>query len=356
MRRLFIVVGVIMVSKTFTVLANAVGKPAEEIEMVAKEYPFALTPFLVRRVEEGTYSAAALQQFVPDMRELLDVDGYSSDPTHEENIRPEEATLQTYDNRLLIMLTHQCLVYCRFCFRKSFVGFPEHAISEMQFDKALAYLAAHPEIKDVVLSGGDPLAVPNRRLIPFLKKITTIPHVEAIRIDSRALSTHPARIDDELIDFLRSDDRFWYHAHMNHPDDINHPDVIAAVRRLLSACVPVFNQSVILHGVNDDAETMSRLMMSCYRNKVIPYNLYIFDHVKGAAHFDVSNERIEKIYTALSRLPGPAQPVLVYVDERSRKHRTIFDEPEDLHAFLARRDAFLARNEENKTALTAANV
>jgi KamA family protein len=333
-----------MISKTLTVLANAVGKPVEEIEMVANKYPFALTPFLVRRVEEGTYSTAALRQFVPDALETNDVDGFSADPTHEEDIRPEDATLQAYDNRLLIMLSYHCLVYCRFCFRKAFVGFPEHTITEKQLDKALAYLASHPQIEDVVLSGGDPLAVPNRKLLPFLKKLTAISHVKAIRIDSRALSTHPTRIDDELIDFLNSDGRFWYHAHMNHPDDINHPDVIAAVRRLLSAGVPVFNQSVILHGVNDDVETMTRLMMSCYRNKVIPYNLYLIDHVKGAAHFDVPNDRIVEICAALSRLSGPAQPVLVYVDERSKKHRAVYDDPADLLTFLARRDAFLVRN------------
>ncbi|HYU73889.1 MAG TPA: KamA family radical SAM protein [Ktedonobacteraceae bacterium] len=338
-----------MVPKTLNMLADVFGKPVEDLEEVSRVYPFAITSFLIRRVEEGTYSPEALRQFIPDIRELQQVEGFSEDPTHEENFRPKKSVLHVYDNRTVIILSHRCLVYCRFCFRKFFVGFPEHAISDEQLNEAFAYVMAHPEIEDVILSGGDPLAVPNRRLIPFLRKLTAIPHIKVIRIDSRAISTHPERIDDELIDFLRSDKRFWYYAHMNHPDDIDHPDVFAAINRLVSIGVVVRNQCVILRAVNDNVETMTRLMNLCYQHKVQPYNLYIFDRVRGGAHFDVSNERIVEICAALSQLPGPAQPVLVYTDELSRKHRAVYDDPDDLQTFLARRDTFLARNIKDST-------
>lgn len=327
--------------KAFEVLAHTLGRSVEELVRVAEVYPFALTPFLLRRVEEGSYSPAALRQFSPDIRELEDIDSYIVDPTDESHHQPTRAVIQTYDNRLVIVLSYQCLVYCRFCFRKALVGFSENSVSDADLEEALAYLSIHPEIEDVVLSGGDPLSLPNRRLIPFLQKLGSFSHVKVIRIDSRALNVHPKRIDDELLNFLSSDGRYWYHAHMNHPDDINHPEVVRAVHRLLSASVPVLNQSVILRGVNDDVETMTRLMNLCYQNKVLPYNLYIFDHVKSGAHFEVAIERIIEIYKALSKLPGPAQPVLVYVDKDCKKHRAVYDEAFDLHKFFAMREEAL---------------
>lgn len=326
-----------MYSKNIKVVADATGAPINELIAVSEVYPFALSAFLADRVKDGTYSEEALRQFAPDARELMDVDGYTQNPTGEAALHPEKAIVQTYSNRLAITLTQRCLTYCRFCFRKQFVGFPENEIADSELRDALEYVARHQEIEDILLSGGDPLALPNRRLIPFLQELIRITHVKVIRIDSRANSIQPSRIDAELVDFLATDDRFWYYAHMNHPDDIDHPEVISAVRRLLSARVPVLNQSVILAGVNDDPKTMLKLMKLCYENKVIPYNLYVLDRVKGAAHFEVSIDRIVEIYEALSTLPGPAQPALVFVDRLSRKHRALYDESWSIRDFLETR-------------------
>ena len=326
-----------MVSKTLELLAQFAERPVEELARVSKIYPFALTPFIVGRVKEGTYSPAALRQFLPDIRELQDNDGFISDPTGERDLHPEPGILQTYDNRLALIFSYQCLAYCRFCFRKAAVG-PDHGVSDTELERAFAYISAHTEIEDILLSGGDPLALPNKRLIPLLERLTSFPHLKAIRIDSRALNVHPARLDDELLAFLEADGRFWYYAHLNHPDDLDHPEVIAAARRLLSARIPIYNQSVILRGVNDDVETMKRLMNLCYFNKIIPYNLYVLDRVKGGAHFDVPINRVVEIYEALSHLSGPAQPLLVYVDEQSKKHRVIYDKTLDLRAFLETRN------------------
>jgi KamA family protein len=315
-------------------LAQRAGTPLAELVKTVDVYPFALTPFLRQRVDEGTYSLAALRQFLPAAQELQDAVGFSSDPAGEGKKHPIPAILQTYENRLVILLSYQCLVYCRFCVRKALVGRPEYSISDEQLEEALAFVREHQEIEDVVLSGGDPLAVPNRRLLPFLHKLMEIEHVKVIRIDSRALSTMPKRIDDELLDVLKRDDRFWYHAHMNHPDDLNHPDVLAAAQRLRMAGVPVLNQSVILAGVNDDPATMAALMRDSYYHKILPYNLYVLDRVQGAAHFEVGEERIVEICKELSYLPGPAQPVLIFVDGESRKHRAVYDPAADLRAFL----------------------
>ncbi len=332
-----------MAARAFEVLACAAGKSVEELVKVSSVYPFALSPFIVRRVEEGNYSLAALKQFLPDIQELESIQGFIPDPTGEVDCHQEQAILQVYDNRLLLLLTYQCLVYCRFCFRKSLVGFPQHQVTDDQLEKALAYINEHTKIEDVVLSGGDPLAVPNRRLLPFLEKLVSIPHVKVIRIDSRALSTVPQRMNDELIDFLRLAKKFWYYAHMNHSDDIDHPAVKAAIERLLLAGVPVLNQCVILRGINDDVETMYKLMDMCYQQKVLPYHLYILDRVQGAAHFDVPVERVLEICKALSRLPGPAQPVLIFVDPANKKHRAVYDEASNLAEFLRRREEMLSK-------------
>jgi KamA family protein len=328
-----------MQSQALTVLSRFTDQSVGDMAKVAERYPFAIPPFIMRRVEQGTYSTRALRQFSPDARELLDIGGYSADPTGEVDLRPAPAVLKTYDNRLALIVTYQCLIYCRFCFRKSAVGFSENHVDDEALSAALAYLREHTEIEDVLLSGGDPLAVPNKRLLPFLQRLIDIEHIKAVRIDSRALSAHPDRIDDELLRFLEANNQFWFYAHMNHPDDIDHPEVLAAVRRLLSARVPIMNQSVILAGVNDDPETMTRLMRLCYLNKVLPYNLYVLDRVKGGAHFDVPTNRVLEIYQALSALSGPAQPLLVYVDARSRKHRAVYDPAFDLKTFLDARSA-----------------
>lgn len=328
--------------RALEMLAQRAGAPVGELVKTVGVYPFALTPFLRQRVEEGTYSLAALRQFLPVAQELQDTVGFSSDPAGESHKHPIPAILQTYENRLVILLSYQCLVYCRFCVRKALVGKPEYTITHEQLEQALSYVRAHSEIEDVVLSGGDPLAVPNRHLLPFLRELLAIPHVKVIRIDSRALSTMPKRIDEELLAVLRTDDRFWYHAHMNHPDDLRHPDVIAAARRLRMAGVPVLNQSVILAGVNDDPAVMAQLMRESYYHKILPYNLYVLDRVQGAAHFEVREERIVEICETLSHLPGPAQPVLIFVDQESRKHRAVYDPATDMRAFLrARHSAML---------------
>lgn len=325
------------ITKTMSVLSEISGFSVEKIAEVSERYPLAVSPFIVKRLQEGNYSLDALRQFLPDTRELVDIEGFVGDPTGEKELQPERSILRTYHNRLAIMVTLKCLVYCRFCFRKEKVGFPDSVMPETELDKAIDYIAAHPEINDILLSGGDPLSLSNQKLLPFLTKLGELKQLKAIRIDSRALSFAPDRLDNELLEFLEADGRYWYYAHMNHPDDVNHPKIIAAAKRLLSAGIPIYNQCVFLAGVNDNIETMVQLMEVCYEHKIIPYNLYVLDRVKGGAHFDVPIDRIVEIYKAISHLAGPAQPLLVFVDEKSRKHRAIYHESLDLHQFLNQR-------------------
>jgi KamA family protein len=318
-------------------MAELTGTDAAELEKTAERYPFAVSNFLRRRLEEGTYSHRALKQFLPDIRELTDVPGFVPDPTGENNLRPVPSVVRCYENRLALTITFTCLVYCRFCFRKSLVGFPESKVSEDELSAGVDYIRTHPEISDVLLTGGDPLAMPNHRLLPLLRELDAIEHLRVIRLNSRALNTAPERFNDELLDFLRRSGKFWYYAHINHPDDIDHPEVLEAVGRLLDARVPILNQCVFLAGVNDDVETMMRLMTLCYYNKVIPYNLYVLDHVEGGAHFEVPKAKVIEIYKAMAKLHGPAQPLLVYVGTDNRKRRATNCDQLSLDDFLSSR-------------------
>src|SRR5262249_24545879 len=181
--------------RSLTTLARISGRAITELQVVSNVYPWKVTDFLMRRVEEGTYSPEALRQFLPDARELIDVQGFSCDPVGESARHPVTSVVQSYKNRLAIITTHRCLVYCRFCFRKDFVGFDSNEVSTNQLDEALDYLRSHPEVDDILLTGGDPLAIPNSQLIPFLEKVVRIGHLKTIRIHSRAISTRPERID-----------------------------------------------------------------------------------------------------------------------------------------------------------------
>jgi glycine amidinotransferase len=327
-----------MTDKLVKLVAGKTNQTLEQVKAVTEKYPMAISPFIQKRVEQGTYSLEALKQFSPDIRELNSVEGFITDPTGEENLHPERAVLQTYNNRAAIFLTQKCLVYCRFCFRKDFVGLSSNAISESELQNAINYVASNPSIEDVLLSGGDPLALSNSILMPFMEKLSQIIHLKTIRIHSRAISSIPSRIDDALINFFKGHNKFWYYAHMNHPDDIDHPDVLSAIRNLQRIGIPVLNQCVLLKGVNDNPKVLRRLMLLCYENKVLPYNLYLLDKVKGVSHFDLSLNEVINLYQSLEDLPGPAQPALVYVDSQSRKHRYINTPISTIKEFLSWRE------------------
>jgi glycine amidinotransferase len=178
------------------------------------------------------------------------------------------------------------------------------------------------------------LALSNAKLFPILRRLAAVRHVGTIRIHSRAVSVAPGRIDDELLRFLGESGKYCYYAHMNHPDDLLHPDVLQAVNRLRLAGIPVFNQCVLLRGVNDDIATIRKLMLACYAAKVFPYNLYLLDRVAGVAHFEVDQVTVKAIFDSLEDLPGPAQPVFVLVDRHNRKQRAIPSGDFDLFSFL----------------------
>lgn len=319
--------------------------PATFKEIQARQ-PVAISPFIRARTDAGDYPREALAQFYPDVRELESSMAFRVDPTGERGHLVDTAptVIQTYDNRANILTTHACLVMCRFCFRGDSVGRPDPDRKD-KLDQAVDFLREHSQIDDVLLSGGDPLALPNSKFIPFARALTEIPSVKKVRIDSRAVSVAPNRINDELLEFMAEEGRhengtskFSYFAHMNHPADLEHQEVFDAIGKLQRAGIRVYNQAVLLAGVNDDPEVVAKLMETSDQYGIVPYDLYILDRVQGAAHFEVPDEKVMEIYLRLHELSGSAVPRLTYVSPvTNRKVRTVSNDPEELQRFLAKR-------------------
>src|SRR5213079_1144797 len=196
---------------------------------------------------------------------------------------PVPHLVHRYPDRVLLMVTNQCPIYCRFCTRKRLVGKPGF-LKKGELDLAIAYLRDHTEVRDVILSGGDPLLLPDHLLERILKALRTIPHLEIIRIGSRVPGTLPERITPELCAIVKKYHPLYINTHFNHPDELT-PPAVRALGMLADAGVPLGCQTVLLKGVNDDAAVMKRLMQKLLTARVRPYYIYMCDQVAGAEHF-----------------------------------------------------------------------
>jgi lysine 2,3-aminomutase len=207
-----------------------------------------------------------------------------SDSLSEERHSPVPGLVHRYPDRVLMLVTTQCASYCRYCTRSRLVGNPAAQFSRSDFELQLEYLNQHPEVRDVLLSGGDPLTLAPRLLEELLSRIRQIEHIEIIRIGSRVPVFMPMRIDEELCQMLQKYHPLWINIHVNHPNEIT-TELAAATDRLTRAGVPVGNQSVLLAGVNDCVNIQSQLVHDLVRIRVRPYYLYQCDLVQGAGHF-----------------------------------------------------------------------
>ncbi|MDH3505049.1 MAG: KamA family radical SAM protein, partial [Nitrospirota bacterium] len=215
-----------------------------------------------------------------------------------------------YPDRVLLMVTNQCPIYCRFCTRKRLVGKPGF-LKKGELDRAVGYLREHTEVRDVILSGGDPLLLPDRLIERILKALRSIPHLELIRFGTRVPGTLPQRITPELCDIVKRYHPIYMNLHFNHPDELT-PEVKEACGRLADAGVPLGAQTVLLKGVNDDPEIMKRLMHQLLLARVKPYYLYQADLTKGTNHFRTTVETGLKIIQALQgHTSGMAVPHFV---------------------------------------------
>ncbi len=263
----------------------------------------------VARMRKGDPTDPLLLQVLPAPEELYAAPGFSTDPLEEQQ-GPLPGVLHKYRSRVLLVTTGACAINCRYCFRRHF-PYDEHRMGSKATGQLLDYLRAHPDVNEVILSGGDPLAAPDRYLASLTQALATLPQLTRLRIHSRLPVVIPSRITDLLLQwFAGSRLKPVLVLHINHAREID-ADVVAACARLRAAGVTLLNQAVLLKGVNDDEQVLVDLSETLFAAGVLPYYLFLLDRVQGAAHFDVPQSRALELMHALhARLPGFLVPKL----------------------------------------------
>jgi lysine 2,3-aminomutase len=272
------------------------GRDADQLRTVVARYPMRITPHVLKTIRHK--GDPIWLQVVPTGEELdLDLE-MKDDPLNEEGDLVVPHLVHRYPDRVLLFVTNQCPVYCRFCTRKRFVGSPGGTITPEAIDVVARYIRSHPEIRDIIFSGGDPLLLVDSLLERVLSALRAIPHLDIIRLGSRVPGTLPSRITSELCAMLKRYHPLYMNLHFNHPDEIT-PEVAEACGRLADAGIPLGSQTVLLKGVNDDPETMKRLFHRLLRIRVKPYYLYQADLVTGTGQFRTPVETGLNILRAL---------------------------------------------------------
>ncbi len=277
----------------------------------AQQFPLKVPRSFIARCKKGDPDDPLLKQVLPLGAELITTPGYSTDPLQEANANPIPGLLHKYHGRVLVTLTSACAVHCRYCFRRHF-PYEDNNPGKTGWEKIFTYIKENATISEVILSGGDPLAVSDKLLASFSAQLSQIAHVKRLRIHTRLPIVLPERITHEFIEWLA-------HlpltpvivVHANHPREMNE-DVTHALRRLRNIGLSLLNQTVLLKGVNDNTTTLIALSEALFAAGVLPYYLHVLDKVQGAAHFDLEMDRACELHMELSKyLPGYLVPKLV---------------------------------------------
>ena len=280
-------------------------------QQAAQQFPLRVPRAFVRRMEKGNSNDPLLGQVLPIKAEMQLDPAYSTDPLDESSHNPIAGIVHKYRNRLLLIVSPACAINCRYCFRRHF-PYQENRQSKEQWMQALTYISSNTEINEVIFSGGDPLAANDQFLGWLAEQIAAIPHIKRLRIHTRLPVVIPSRINES---FLR-----WATAsrlnpivvlHINHSNEID-SEVAEAVARLLDVGIKVLNQTVLLKGINDSADTLNALSERLFDCGIAPYYLHLLDPVQGASHFDIDESQALEIYRELqTMLPGFLLPRLV---------------------------------------------
>jgi L-lysine 2,3-aminomutase len=263
------------------------------------------------RIRRGDPHDPLLRQVLPISAELADHADYTADPLGERRALRAPGLLQKYHGRALLITTSACAVHCRYCFRREF-PYAEQTSESSRWSEALAELAGDASIEEVILSGGDPLSLSDSRLTGLTNALQQIPHVRRLRVHTRQPVVLPSRVDAGLTQWLAQVRLpVVFVLHVNHPNEVD-ADVRAACSRLRDCGVLLLNQTVLLRGVNDNPDVLAELSRRLFEAGVLPYYLHVLDRVRGAAHFDVPEERARTIVGRMAaRLPGYLVPRLV---------------------------------------------
>ena len=249
----------------------------------AQGLPLRITPYYLDLCDPRDPACPIRRQVVPRAEESETTPGDMVDPLGEEAHEVTPGLVQRYPDRALLVTTDQCAIYCRFCTRSRVVGAGEGPMPPGELNAALEAIAADPGIRDVILSGGDPLTMATSRLVRLIDAVTSIPHVEVVRLATRVPVCLPQRVDDELVSALRPYHPLWVMTHFNHPRELT-TEAARACERLADGGFPVMNQTVLLKGINDDPDTLETLFRGLVRHRVKPYYLLQMDPAKGTGH------------------------------------------------------------------------
>jgi lysine 2,3-aminomutase len=282
------------------------------LEAVAARYAVAITPAMAELIDPADPADPIARQFVPDAEELNASAAESADPIGDDRHEAVPGLIHRYPDRVLLKLVSSCAVYCRFCFRRETVGQGGAMLAGEALAAALNYIGADAGIWEVIVSGGDPLVASPRRLARLTGALATIDHVKVVRFHTRVPIVAPERVTAEMVDALVAGGKAtWLAVHANHPRELT-PDARRAIARLADAGIALVSQTVLLAGVNDDAETLGALMRAFVECRVKPYYLHHGDLAPGTGHFRVPIERGQALMRALrGRYSGLCQPAYV---------------------------------------------
>lgn len=287
--------------------------PDEEqgVERCLRTLRMAITPYYATLMDARNPNCPIRRQAVPTIHETHKSDYDLQDPLHEEVDSPVPGITHRYPDRVLLLVTDQCSMYCRHCTRRRLAGNTDRALPDTRIEQAINYIRGTPVIRDVLISGGDPLCLPNHKLEHILARLRSIPHVEVIRIGSRTPVVLPRRITDKLVQMLAKYHPLWLNTHFNHPRELT-PEAKEACAKLANAGIPLGNQSVLLKGVNDCPHTIKKLMQGLVKARVRPYYMYQCDLAEGIEHFRTSVARgIEIMELLRGHTSGFAVPTYV---------------------------------------------
>jgi lysine 2,3-aminomutase len=297
---------------TIEEIAEKLPFPSEEWEArreVMHDFRAGITPYYLSLIDPNDPADPLLRQVVPTVEEHLFRAVGEEDPLGEEAYSPVPGITHRYPDRCLMVISNSCAIYCRYCTRKRIMF--EDAVPDLQIDRMVEYIARTPQIRDVVVSGGDPLTYATEKLERILAKLRAIPHLEIIRIGSRVPVAIPMRITDELCQMLEKYHPLWVNVHYNHPRELT-PEAARACDKLLRAGIPLNNQAVLLKGVNDSLETIKALCQGLMKLRVRPYYLYQCDPIRGGEHFRTSiHKGIEIMEGLRGHTSGLAIPTYV---------------------------------------------
>ncbi|MCY0902097.1 MAG: lysine 2,3-aminomutase [Firmicutes bacterium] len=290
---------------------NLTPEEIEGIQHVKESMPLRITPYYAMMMDPDDPMCPVRLQAVPISHEMQRSPWDMEDPLSEDEDAPALGLTHRYPDRVLFLITNQCSMYCRHCTRRRFSGQVGHAVPKPQLDAAIDYIRRTPAVRDVLLSGGDGLLVNDKILEYIISNLRAIPHVEIIRIGTRAPVVFPQRITDDLCTMLRKYHPIWINTHFNHPDELT-PEAIASCEKLADAGVPMGNQTVLMRGVNDCVHVMKDLLHKLVKARVRPYYIYQCDLSEGIEHFRTSvSKGIEIMEQLRGHTSGYAVPTFV---------------------------------------------